>query len=147
MTSDADGVVEKALDVMGVPPDARASIGPRQRLEIRRWLDGLDAGLRDRMLAGGDDHPDVPFGASSLRYSPGQGYVHVPYLYRVSFGANGHRDATYEVQSFRGRQKAIDLAISAHVRRGLAWDTVEVEELGPTEPGGSATAIDDRSEW
>lgn len=54
-----------------------------------------------------------------------------------------------EVQSFRGRDKAVAMAVEAHLAKADRWPIydLDVDELGPTDPGGSWTALDDRAEW
>lgn len=103
------------------------------------------------MNQNGDAPDDLirPFGTASLRYVAGQGWVQVPHLYRVTLRGLTGRGTSYEVQTFHGRDKAVVIATEAHIARGGGSETysVNVEELGPTQPGGSPTAIDDRSEW
>jgi hypothetical protein len=90
-----------------------------------------------------------PFGTASLRYVAGQGWVQVPHLFRVTLRTITGLGKTYEVQTFRGRDKAVVMATEAHIARGGGSDTysVSVEELGPTQPAGVWDAIDDRAEW
>ena len=93
-----------------------------------------------------------------MRWVDGQGWVLVPHLFRVSLrGFPSPVDPTvprpierssYEVQTFLGRDKAVAMATGIHTAQGgFQAYNVEVEELGPTEAGGSPTAFDDRSEW
>lgn len=95
-----------------------------------------------------DEHPDKPMGTSTLRFVPGQGYVNCPHLFRVTIDGSNGLTASYEVQSFYGRSKAEVIALEVH-RARARWPVVgtRVEELGPTAPGGSPTAFDDRDEW
>ena len=93
-----------------------------------------------------------------MRWVEGQGWVLVPHLFRVTLrGFPSPVDqtaprpierASYEVQTFFGRDKAVVMAAGIHIAQGgfQAYD-VHVEELGPTEAGGSPGAYDDRSEW
>lgn len=142
-----DDWIEKFLARVGAPPETRSRMGPIERNQVKKWLDGLTPEFRSRFLDGGSDHPDIPFAKASLRYAPGTGYVQVPHRYRITFRTPIGDDVSYEVQTFRGRDKAISLATDAHIVTNRPWHDVDVEELGPTEPGGSPTAIDDRSEW
>lgn len=97
-------------------------------------------------------------GQASLRWVAGEGWVSVPHLFRVTLrgfpspidptAPRPIEHASYEVQTFLGRDKAVAMATRIHgVQGGFAPYSVEVEELGPTEAGGSPTAYDDRSEW
>jgi hypothetical protein len=90
-----------------------------------------------------------PFGAASMRFVAGQGWVQVPHLFRVTLRTMAGRAKTYDVQTFHGRDKAVVMATEVHIARGGGSDTftVNVEELGPTQPGGLMDAIDDRAEW
>ena len=100
-----------------------------------------------------DDHDpadDVrPFGKASLRFVAGQGWVQVPHLFQVTLRPMSGRGKTYRVQTFQGRDKAVVMATEVHLARGGDSDTftVNVEELGPTPPGGLMDVIDDRAEW
>jgi hypothetical protein len=87
-----------------------------------------------------------PFGKASLRYVPGQGWVQVPHLFGVTFQTPSGRK-TYRVQTFHGRDKAVAMATAAHVVDGSGFSSLDVEEFGPTPPGGLFDAIDDRAEW
>jgi len=95
-----------------------------------------------------DSHPDVPMGPATLRWVPGQGYVNCPHLFRVTVIGSTGREMTYEIQTFLGHEKAETIARDVHRSiAGWAVAQIRVEELGPTEPGGSPTAYDDRTEW
>jgi hypothetical protein len=41
------------------------------------------------------------------------------------------------------------MAVEAHLAKADRWPIydLDVDELGPTDPGGSWTALDDRAEW
>jgi hypothetical protein len=95
-----------------------------------------------------DDAADElrPFGKASLRYVAGQGWVQVPHLFGVTFQTPSGR-TTYRVQTFHGRDKAVAMATAAHVGRSLEFSSINVEEFGPTPPGGLFDVIDDRAEW
>ena len=145
---DASAWVDRFLNLIGAPAAAR-HMTAADRQQLQQWLVGLDPALRSRVLDGGEDHPDVPWGAASLRYAPGQGYVQVTHLYRVHLaGIRGEAEAL-DVQSFLGRDKAVAMAVRAHAGRPNQWPIykVDVDELGPTAPGGMWDAIDDRAEW
>jgi hypothetical protein len=89
-----------------------------------------------------------PFGAASLWFVAGQGWVLVPHLFRVTLRTMAGT-GIYEVQTFNGPGKAVALASEVHAARVGGPDTIteEVEDLGPTQPGGVMDAIDDRAEW
>jgi hypothetical protein len=98
-------------------------------------------------MAKSHDDNVKPFGKASLRYVAGHGWVQVPHLFRVTFRSPDAGEASYEVHTFHGRDKAVEIATSAYAPLGRPWHRIDVDELGPTEPGGSPTAIDDRAEW
>ena len=101
-----------------------------------------------RRLASLTDHPDIPIGTATLRWVVGQGYVSCPHLFQVTLVGSPAEAETYLVQTFLGRRKAEAIVLSAHnaLRR---WPVVEthIEELGPSEPGGTPDALDDQAEW
>jgi hypothetical protein len=71
----------------------------------------------------------------------------VPHLFLVTIREPDGTASSYEVQTFLGRDKAISIGSDVHAAHGKVVAGVMVTEIGPTEPGGSSTAYDDRAEW
>jgi hypothetical protein len=70
-----------------------------------------------------DDLNDVrAFGAASLRFVAGQGWVLVPHLFKVTLRTIAGSDKTYDVQTFHGRGKAVAIATEFHAARGGGSD-------------------------
>lgn len=65
------------------------------------------------------------------------------------FAASPAVGVAMKSRRFTAAIKAVVMATEVHLGRGGVSNIygVNVEELGPTQPGGSPTAIDDRSEW